>query len=134
MQFPVAVLKKNDPIIYVYEDYETMRKTSEKLLKQNIWQNCELVDSQGKKYNVSDVKKVGLRGLWGWHPLLKGKSIWVDFTFSDEEEISIEIFKEVVLSKIDKKKSFWESVWDINDLKAKINNSVTIKEIIKILQ
>lgn len=134
MQFPVAVLKKNDPIIYVYEDYETMRKTSEELLKQNIWQNCELVDSRGKKYYVSDVKKVGLRGLWGWHPLLKGKSIWVDFIFSEEGEISIENLKEVVLSKIDKKKSFWESAWDINDLKAKIKNSVTIKEIIKILQ
>jgi hypothetical protein len=130
MEYPILIIKKSDPMIYIYKDYDSMRKTSEELFEENIWKDAEIYDANSQKYYVIDEKKVGLRGLWGWNPLLKGKSIWVDFTFSDGITFDLEKLKEELILKIKKKKQYWEASWDIEELIEKVKTESNFKKII----
>ena len=134
MDFPIAILEENDPIIYVYKDDKTLRKTSEELLKEGVWHNCEIIDSIGRRFSILEVKKIGLRGLFGWVPALKGKSIWVDFNFSELRRVELDEFKLLVINKLGQNPDFWEKGWDVEELKEEIRNSISFKEVIELLR
>ena len=134
MRFPIAVLKPYDPIIYVYSCENDFRKTSEEILKQNPWDKCKIIDSNGEQYSVLNVKKIRSRGIYGWHPLLKGKSILIEFKFSEGEKVDIDTFKKNIICRFEKDNNFWKATWSINELKNTVTTAKNFKELILLFQ
>ena len=50
------------------------------------------------------------------------------------EKVSLEDLKSELLEKIDKKKSYWKTSWDISELKQQINIAGNFKELFLILK
>jgi hypothetical protein len=128
LNYPIICLGEKDSMIYLYSNYLDMRKTSEELL--GIWNNFKLIDSQGLEYKVLEVKKTGLRGIFGWHPLLKGKSIYVDYVFSEGIKVDFNKLKYELINRVEKSKQFWKEAWSIKELRKAINEAKTFEELI----
>ena len=119
--YPVIVLRKNDNMIYVFFNDKDLKSTNEDLLKKINYRNVEIIDSNGLRYKITKAHKVRYLGLWGFNPFLKGGQILIDFEYdSHVQTIILEIFKDEIITRIEKKKKFWESGWDFEVLKQKI--------------
>lgn len=132
LKYPVICLSEKDYMIYLYSNYSDMRRTSEDLL--GIWNDVKIIDSQGLEFKINEVIKTGLRGIFGWHPLLKGKSIYVDFVFSDGKNVDLVKLKNELINRVEKTKQFWKEAWSIKELKNAINEAKTFKEIITLFR
>jgi hypothetical protein len=132
LKFPVICLSKKNHMIYLYSDYSDMRRTSENLL--SVWNDVKIIDSQGLEFKVDEVRKAGLRGIFGWHPLLKGKSIYADFIFSDGKNVDFSELRNELINRVEKTKEFWKEAWSIKELKNAINEAKTFEELIIIFR
>ena len=94
------ILTKYDAMIYIYRDSKSLTTTSEELVKNNVWSNCEIIDSQGYLYEILDVKTVGSTGLWGWNPLIKGRGVRVAFNFSPAQHLALDEIKQRITQHI----------------------------------
>jgi hypothetical protein len=132
LKYPIICLSKKNHMIYLYSNYSDMRKTSEDLL--GIWSDVKIIDSQGLEFKINEVKKTGLRGIFGWNPLLKGKSIYVDFVFSDGKNVDFVTLKNEIINRVEKTKQFWKEAWSIKELKNAINEAKTFEELISLFR
>jgi hypothetical protein len=73
MTYPVIAVKEKDPNIYYFESFKPLRQTTQALFDEGIYDNVKFIDSNGFVFVVSETKKVGFAGFWGYHPLLKGR-------------------------------------------------------------
>jgi hypothetical protein len=135
LNYPVIVLPKKDNMVYVYFNDKDLKSTSEDLLKKIDYINLEVIDSLGYKYKINRAFKVKYLGLWGFNPLLKGRQILIDFEYDSEvQRILLEGFKEEIIKRLEKKKKFWETGWDIQELKKKVYYSPTFSTIAELLK
>lgn len=135
MKFPLIGLVENDDMIYVIEDPKVLTSTSEEIFNQGVLPNEKYIDSEGYIYKVKSIQKIGNAALWGWNPLLKGKQIKIKTEyFPATERMELDQFKTTIITRVNKKKKFWESAWDISELIEKIDNAKSFKEIIKFLK
>ncbi len=135
LNYPVIVLSRMDNMVYVYFNDKDLKSTSEELLKKLDYTNLELIDRFGCKYKINRAFKVKYLGLWGFNPLLKGRQILIDFEYDPEvQSVSLDDFKEEIIKRVEKKKRFWETSWDIDELKQKVNQSSTFSEIAELLK
>jgi hypothetical protein len=134
MEYPIAIFKQNDPLIYIYLSEESLSKTSQELFERKFWEDTKIIDSAGCQYLITNVIKKGLRGIFGWHPLLKGKSIKVEFTFSEVEPVNFYEFQNEVKQQVSKAMYFWENAWDIKELIRQIESSKSFNELINLLK
>ncbi|WP_207534481.1 hypothetical protein [Desertivirga arenae] len=95
----------------------------------------QLVDRLGHKYKINKAFKVKYLGLWGLNPLLKGRQILIDFEYDPEiQSVSLDDFKEEIIKRLEKKKRFWETSWNVEELKQKVFNSPTFSGIAELLK
>lgn len=134
LAYPIFVLPKNNSMIYVYFREKDLKSTSETLLKKIDYSKMELIDASGGKYRIKNAFKTGYRGIWGFNPLLKGRQILIDFEyFPDVEKMSLSDFQAEIIERIEKNKRFWESGWDINELRKRVQDADNFAAIAKLL-
>jgi hypothetical protein len=139
MKYPIIALKKNDSLIYHLESENYLLITTEKLLKQNVFLNSNLIDSDGFNYNIRNAKKISYIGFFGLNPLLKNwwndREIKIELEFEPEvKQIDITILKQILTEKVEKSKWFWRASWDIKDLKNAITNAQNYEELIMLFK
>jgi hypothetical protein len=124
LKFPVFAFQKNDNMVYVFYKERDLKSTSTRFLSRNGFVGDTLIDSTGSIYKIKRAFQVKYLGLFGFSLLKKGgRQILVDFEFdSDVKTIELSEFKHEIIIRIEKKKSFWQSAWDIDELKSKIMN------------
>ena len=130
LSFPVFASQKNDDMIYVYHSDIALKSTNTKILRDQGYAGIKLIDSSGRVYMISKAYQVRYLGLFGISLLKKGRQILVDFEYEDNiSAVSLNNFKKEITEKIDRKTKFWESAWDIKELKGRIANSASFEEI-----
>lgn len=133
LTYPVIVLPRNNSMIYVYFKERDLKSTSEELLQKLDYSNLDLIDVLGRKYKIKRAFKVKYLGLWGFNPLLKGRQILIDFELNSIENVRLEDVQQELIKRVEKNKRFWESAWDIEELKEKLQGSKTFDEIANLL-
>jgi len=135
LNYPIIALPKKDSMVYVYFNDKDLKSTSEDLLSKIDYTNLEIIDSLGHKYKINKAYKIKYLGLWGFNPLLKGRQILIDFEYDSEvQRVLLEDFKEEIIKRLDKKKKFWETSWDIQELKHKVSICPTFSAIAELLK
>jgi len=135
LKFPVFAFQKNDNMVYVFFKDQDLKSTSTRFLRRNGFVGDTLIDSTGSIYEVKRAYQVKYLGLFGFSLIKKGRQILVDFEFdSDIKTITLSEFKDEIITRIEKKKSFWQSAWDIDELKEKIINSNSFREIANLVK
>ncbi|MGN7787360.1 hypothetical protein ACTJIJ_22690 [Niabella sp. 22666] len=70
----------------------------------------------------------------GFNPLLKGRQILIDFELNSSiEHVRLEDVLQELIKRVEKNKGFWESAWDIEELKKRLQESRTFDEIANLL-
>lgn|SRR5690554_5334386 len=135
LAYPIIVLPKKNNMVYIYFRDKDLKSTNEELLQKLDYSNLDLIDALGRKYKIKRVFKVKYLGLWGFNPLLKGRQILIDFEFdSNVENLRLRDVKDELIKRIEKNKHFWESAWDIKELKQKLQDSNTFEAIARLLR
>lgn len=133
VKFPVIFLAKNDRRIYAYGTKKEMQKASEDLL--SYYQDSIVVDSNGSYYEIEKAKKIGWGTiLWGYSPLIKGRTVKIDLIEKSNRAISIEEFKNFLNERLNNKvpSGFWYNDSNKEKLSAKLKSLYSFKEIIDI--
>jgi hypothetical protein len=86
LAFPIMVFVEGEAMIYALPKSNEIKRTSEEVLKQGRFFKMLIIDSSGISYRVKEVIKISYRGLWGYHPLFKGRLITVDIEVSPTGE------------------------------------------------
>ena len=74
-------------------------------------------------------------GIYGISFLKKGRQILVDFEYDEiVSNVSLTDFKTEIAERIHRKTSFWESAWDIKELKKRITNCTSFEEIANLIR
>jgi hypothetical protein len=135
MEFPVLGLVDNDDMLYVYENNDPLTKTSKELYERGILPNERYIDSRGDIYKVKKVINLGFRGLWGFNLLLKGRQIKIKMEFFPvTERFELGNFKNLILDRVEKKRTFWENTWSIAELRQKIVDTTSHKEVMELIK
>lgn len=135
MKYPVFALKEKDNLIYVFFKEKDLKTTNTDLLRKNIFKNVTLIDASGKVYKIKNAFKIKDASFFGFSLLKKGRQVLIDFEFEEEStNVSISQFKQDIKDKIDRNKNFWQSAWDISELKEKINKSTSFREIADLIK
>jgi len=131
LSYPIFATKAKDNMVYVFFKEKDLKATSTSLLSKNVFKNVTLIDSQGNVFKIERAYKVKYLGLFGFSLLKKGgRQILVDFEFdSDVKTIELSEFKKEIINRIEIMKYFWQSAWDIDELKSKIMNCNTFVDI-----
>lgn len=135
MIYPILGFVDNDNMIYVFQNGQHFESTSFEIFNQDKNQSQKYIDSEGCVYKIKNVENLGFKGFFGFSLLLKGRQIKIRTEFySVTEKVSLEDLKSELLEKIDKKKSYWKTSWDISELKQQINIAGNFKELFLILK
>ena len=136
MEFPILGLVDNDNMLYVFENDKHLKNTSLELYNRRGSQpNERYIDSKGNIFKVKRVKNLGYKGLFGFSLLLKGRQIRIETEFYPVSEVmDLQEVKKIISERVDKKKGFWQSSWDIGELKQKINNAESFKNLFLLLK
>jgi len=115
LRFPIIYF--NRFTFYVEPSADNLIVTTTAGLKNRLFENLTIVDSNGKLYRVNDAKKLhGIGPLWGYNIFLNQK-IKIELDFSpDVKDVSLLELKDMILKSFAKEKHFWESRDDFNDL------------------
>lgn len=123
LKFPVFAFQKNDNMIYTFFKERELKSTNTRIIQTFDYKNITIVDSDGNMFKINKAYKLKYIGLFGFSLIKKGRQILVDYEFdSDVRIIELSDFKADIIKRIEKKKSFWQSAWDIDELKSKIMN------------
>jgi len=103
LMYPAVHLLK-DGLVYGIVNDQKMKTASLSLL--NVFTDSLVVDSLGNQIKIKNAYKTGWGTIiWGFHPLIKGRLVKVDFSINDSSKISLADFKEVIIDWRTSKKS-----------------------------
>jgi hypothetical protein len=130
LDFPVASFAK-DNITFYARDINELTTCSSVGFKNGFYNNLIIVDSRGTKCKVIRAVKAGTVGpFWGFS-LLHGRWLRVNLELAKmEEELSLNDFKDKILTVFKKDEFFWDSGGELNELKQFVINANSFKEII----
>ncbi|MCC6835050.1 MAG: hypothetical protein IT213_08680 [Cytophagales bacterium] len=101
LMYPAVHLLK-DGLVYGIVNDQKMKTASLSLL--NVFTDSLVVDSLGNQIKIKNAYKTGWGTIiWGFHPLIKGRLVKVDFSINDSSKISLADFKEVIIERLQKK-------------------------------
>lgn len=131
--FPIISFYEDRNMIYYFDSKKQFNYTSEEILKKGVFKNSQLIDSIGQWYKIQSVEKTGYRGLWGFHPLLKGTSIKVKYTLEKTKLYDFEEIKQFILETINVHSS--RILWGRTKqgLLDKLSAATTIKELLEVV-
>lgn len=110
-------------MVYVFFNERTLKSTNTEILDKIGYKGITLIDSQGNVFKIKKAYKVKYIGLFGFSLLKKGRQILVDFEFeNDKSTFELPEFKQFITQKVENNKKYWNSSWDIDELKSKIMN------------
>ncbi len=129
--FPVLTFSRPN-VIEVAKDADRLTRCNRLGFKNGYYNNLDIIDSNGNSFGVSRAHKVGTVGLfWGYNIFLE-QNLRVELEFKQHvEQVTLEAFKDRVLSIFEKDKYFWESGENIDDLKRMVRGSKTYRELIQ---
>lgn len=133
MKFPIISFAKNDPRIYAHSNEKDLKTISKDSL--NVFNEAEIIDSDG---NVCIIEKAEIIGwgtlLWGYNPLLKGRIVKVELKEKSRFTITLDKFKEDILTKLSAKgsKNVWYHPNSIDELKNGVESANSFIEIINL--
>lgn len=130
MKYPIIQILENDKNIYA--ESNTPAKADISLLP--IFNNSIILDADGFKYVVKCAYKLRWMYFFGFHPLMKGRTVQIGYEFSEEGKIDLLGFKNFLTSKLSLgvEKKFWYKQKDIPELIKRINGAQNYKQIIDI--
>lgn len=87
---------------------ETLKTSTEAALKRDQFSECFVVDSNGTKFLIEEVRKIGyVPPLWGWR-LLSSRRVKVDLKLQWDKQLSLQELKDLLLFSIDKNFEIWD--------------------------
>lgn len=129
MKYPIIHLFENDKNIYA----QTKGPEYASVSLFHTFINSIILDSQGYKCKVKGVRRIGWANFWGYHPLMKGRTAKIEYEFSEREQISLEVFKHIVVERLSAgvNRGFWYSEKDIPLLIEKVDKSPDYKSVVE---
>jgi hypothetical protein len=101
MRYPVLRFRKNEKTFYAYAHEKEFNKADLKLTLNGVFNNTNVIDSDGKLYLIKGAKKKDwATPLWGYSLLIKGRQIVVKFLIEQVGELSLSDFKKIILDNI----------------------------------
>ncbi|GAA5030093.1 hypothetical protein GCM10011506_18940 [Marivirga lumbricoides] len=135
LNYPVFAFRKDDNMIYVFFNDRDLKATNEQIFHEMKYNEIIHIDSLGNQYEIIGAFKVKYLGLWGFNPLLKGRQILIEFDYSSEvRNVSLEHFKTDLVNRINKTSSIWRAGWNTDELKERIKNANSFKEIAELVK
>lgn len=129
MKYPIIHLFENDKNIYAQKKGPEVGS----ITLFDTFINSIILDSHGFKYKIKSVRRIGWVNFWGYHPLMKGRTAKIEYEFKEREQISLEVFKEIVIERLSKGvgQGFWYSKKDIPHLIEKVVISIDYQSVIE---
>lgn len=132
MNFPIISLLKSDSFIYAAPTEKNLKRASIDLI--DIFRDALIIDSDGIEYLISKAYKIGWATLlWGYNPLIKGRTAKIDFEIKKSNQISLEDLKTILSERINRKysKHLYFDL-DKQDMLERIKNRKSFKELVEL--
>lgn len=101
LMYPAVHLLK-DGLVYGIVNDQKMKTASLSLL--DVFTDSLVVDSLGNLIKIKNAYKTGWGTIiWGFHPLIKGRLVKIDFSVYDSSKISLQEFKEIISERLKRK-------------------------------
>lgn len=111
--FPIIGILKGDNIIYSCTNIIDYLKCDITYLDK--FKDSIVIDSTGTYFKIEKTERTGWgTWMWGYHPLMKGRSIKIRFTYSEIRKLDWVEFKEIIADKLTRDV---DSTWYANDPK-----------------
>lgn len=129
LKFPIITFNKFSTI-GVFFCREDLQRTTSAGLKNGLYDNLEVVDSNGLSTKVFNVRKLrGIGPLWGYNIFLN-QNILVEVEFGDEQQISLGKLKSKAIKSVNAEKYFYNSAGNFKETLEMINNAKSIEGLI----
>jgi hypothetical protein len=129
LKFPIIYF--NRFTFYIEHSADNLTITTKAGLKNRLFENLTIIDSNSKLFQVKSARKLhGIGPLWGYNIFLNQK-IKIELSFSPTvKEVSLSDLKSMILKSFAREKHFWESRDDFNELIELVKGSDTIQSLI----
>lgn len=107
-------------------------------LKKGSYKNAVIVDANGTKFRLLEMRKRRL--LFGWRfgqilELVTGNPAFeVEMTFSAVSNISVDDVKDLLFKAFRKQQEYWEEMIDFDEFKAQIASSDSFEKLFAVLR
>jgi len=128
--FPVICFDRH--LSRIRRDWDSLVTTTTAGVKNGMFDNMLVVDSNGKSMRVKSARKLHGVGLfWGFNPMV-GQRIKVELIFDGEPFfMTVDDVRKRVLASFQKWHG-WETRGDFDELKAAVEKASTVAEIIRL--
>lgn len=129
LNFPIICFNKYT--FNIINSLDQLTLTTKAGLKNGLFENLIIIDSNGLKYRVKEAKKLyGVGPLWGYNIFLNQKiKVTLDFQ-SEVKSVTIQELMKLIISNFNKDKHFWESRDDFDELKRMVECADSIPSLI----
>lgn len=129
LRFPVTTFNKFSTI-GVFFCLEDLLRTTSAGLKNGLYDNLEVVDSDGVSTKVVSATKLrGIGPFWGYNILLN-QNILVEVEFGDEQQISLDKLKSEAIKSVKAEEYFYNSAGNYKKTLEMINKAESIEGLI----
>lgn len=126
--FPIIRIFNKEEIIYGCTNQHDYSRCDITYLSN--FKNAIVIDSKGIYYLIENAKKIGWGYLlWGYHPLMKGRAIKIEFQYAEIKQLQYEEFKSIIVENL-KGNDNWYANSKKSILKA-LDDGKPFKEIIE---
>jgi hypothetical protein len=133
LRYPVIAFAKRN-VVHFARNSDDLTICSSRGLKNGFYNGLEIIDSDGKKYEIENAQKVGTKGFLFGLNILYGQKLRIKLNFSNKiEKENLEELKARINKAFKKDKFFWNSDGSLSEKKSFINNAISFKEIIEYL-
>ncbi|MEE8284297.1 MAG: hypothetical protein V3R63_04845 [Alphaproteobacteria bacterium] len=137
IKFPLLEFYSRHDCMSVETLAEGLGECNGRGLKNHCFNGMSLVDSVGNWYTVRGVRAVRLASPWWKWPgeilMYNSRLFKADLELSPPESISLEDFKNKILTYIDLERGMWESGIGVEEIKAEVRNAKTPREAIEVI-
>ena len=133
LKFPILCFE-HDFYPRIKQDWDSLTTTTKAGLKNGLFDNLLMVDSQGMGIRVKNAKKLyGVGPFWGYNIFLNQR-IKVELVFEGEPfHISVDEVRKYVLMSFERWHG-WVTRGDFKELVSSIHKAQSIREIIELLK
>lgn len=129
IKYPAIILDRNNTV-EIIKSNDDLTSCSDKALKNGFYKGLVIIDSSGKSLKIINAQKNKIKKF----SIFLNHIISVDLEYDSKViNFSVSQFKEKIISMIEKKKGFWSSAWDINELKDEIDKAENYEDVMQLL-